>query len=76
MSHIWYMWIPPVPNVGRIWTDTMLLSGDFRFVNLLKCILPTINISLQNYFAHLRSHYLSIYHHFILTAYSKALDVE
>jgi len=22
-GHFWYMWIPPVPDMGRIWADTM-----------------------------------------------------
>jgi len=26
-AHIWYTWIPHSPDVGRIWAETMLLSG-------------------------------------------------
>ncbi|ROL44352.1 hypothetical protein DPX16_8774 [Anabarilius grahami] len=27
VAQIWYMWITRGPDVGRIWADTMLLSG-------------------------------------------------
>jgi len=29
-AHIWYLWIPRVPDVGQIWADTMKLSGVER----------------------------------------------